>query len=200
MSFASPLTLAIVKIELGIMNTDLDTQITERIPFAESKFRKIASYQFDNVIQVFYDIGEDIVKVFQEPNSEIDFMDFGDLVLSEDFTNGTYVIRNFRIPENNISDERGIFYEVQVTNNATADSKTNGSDMIVSYNISNFAVLSQIVFFMIGEQDVTKVGEKSIANKRIGPVALSFGPGDINQRFGLPNKIVQQIPKHQSMY
>jgi hypothetical protein len=202
MSLSSPLTLAIVKNELGITpaTTTYDAQITERIPFAEAKFRKVANYQFRKVIQVWYDSGSAILKVYQDANSDVDFLDYGDIILSADFADGTYVIENYRVPNPTWDDDPGIFYELKLSSNATADSSTGGSDMVICYNISHYAVLSQIVWYMISEQDITKVGESSVTSKRVGPLSVTYGPGDINQRFGLPNKIVQQIPKYQGFY
>lgn len=201
MALTSPLTLTIVKNELGITDGTYDSEITERLPFAEAKFRQVAGSQFRQVLCVFYDSGSPLMKVYQGPDSQINYINYGDIIISEDFPSGTYVIENYRQPSYNESiDENGIVYELRLSGNATVDSSTAGSDAILSYNISHYAVLSQIVWYMIQEMSIAKVGESSIQSKRIGPVSINYGSGDINQRFGLPNKIVQQIPKYQSMY
>ena len=94
MSLASPLTLAIVKKELGIDVGTYDSAITERLLFAEAKFRDVAGYQFNTVLVVWYDTGKDIVKVYQAPNSDVDFLKYGDILLTDDFPANTFVIEN----------------------------------------------------------------------------------------------------------
>lgn len=203
MSYSSPLTLEIVKNELGISpgDTTYDAQITERLPFAEAKFRQVANYDFNSVVTMFYDSGSDEIRVWKGPNSNVDYLRYGDIILSADHPDGTYVIQNYRIPQYNYqSDEGGIYYDLKVSNNATDDSDGYGSDVVVCYNISNYAVLSQIVWFMIGEQDTSKVGEAGLRAKSVGPLSVTYSDGDMNQRFGLPNKIVQQIPKYESWH
>lgn len=201
MSLSSPLTLAIVKIELGITDGSLDAEITERIPFAEAKFRLIAGYQFRYVLNLKYDNSSDIIKVFQLPNSQIDFIDFGAIILSLDFPDGTYVIENYRVPFNNIdSGEEGIFYEIKLSASSSAQSSSFFSDAILSYNISNYAVLSQIVFYMIGKQDITKQDPKEVKSRRVGPLSWTFSDASINVRHGLPQPLVDAIPKYEGMY
>jgi hypothetical protein len=196
MSLSSPLTLSIVKNELGITATTWDTEITERIPFAEAKFRQVAGYQFNYIALVWYTSGKADIRVYIEPNGELDFFNYGDIVLSADFADGTHVLQNYKIPS---TSDAG-FYDIKLSSNATDDSDANGSEMVVSYNISNYSVLSQIVWYMIDQQSTDEVLKKSVQSKRMGPVSITYGPGDINQKFGLPNKIVQQIPMYESIY
>ena len=201
MSYSSPLTLAVVKNELGITDGTYDSEITERLPYAEAKFKLVANNQFRTNLCLIYDNASDVIKVYQGPNSQIDYIKFGDIIQSEDFPDGTYVIENFRVP--NVVpeyDEAGIVYELKVSQNSTAESSGYGSDAILGYNISHYAVMSQIVWFMISEQSTGKVGEKGVNSKRVGPLSVSYSQGDINQRYGLPNKIVQQVPKYSGFY
>jgi len=201
MSFSSPLTLEIVKNELSITDTDSDDAITERIPFAEAKFRQVAGYQFRYVLCLIYDDSSDVIKVYQDPNSDIDFIDYGSIILSEDFPDGTYVLENYRTPSYNVSaGSECIVYELKVSAESTAASSSSGSDAILCYNISHYSVLSQIVWYMISEMDITKVGEKGVKSKSVTPLSVTYGDGDMNQRFGLPNKIVQQVPQYAGMY
>jgi hypothetical protein len=203
MSFSSPLTLEIVKNELGISSGDTtyDAQITERIPFAEAKFRQVANYQFRYVLCLIYDNASDVIKVYQSPNSDVDFIDYGGIILSDDFPDGTYVIENYRTPQSYASTlEEGIVYELKVSEDSTAASSTSGSDAILSYNISHYSVLSQIVWYMISQQNTTTSTEKSIKSKSAGPLSVTYSDGDTNMYYGLPNKIVKQIPKYSGMY
>ena len=197
MSYNLPLTLEIVKSELGITEDTYDAKITERIPYAESKFREIANYQFNYVFCPVYESGSNIIKVYQGANSQIELINYGDIILSPNHADGTYVTQNFKIPQ---YDEDGSYYELKVSTNATDNSDTYGTEAVLCYNQSHYAVLSQIVWYMIGEQDTSKVGEKGVKSKTYGPVSVTYGDGDVNQTYGLPNKIVNQIPKYEGMY
>jgi hypothetical protein len=194
MSYNLPLTLAIVKTELGIADGTYDAAITAKIPQAEARFRQVAGYDFNHVFVPEYNTGSDEITIPAGPNSIINDINYGDIILSPNHPDGTYIIQNFKIP---VTGTFGTYYTLKLSQNATATSTE--AETVLCYNISHYPVLSQIVWYMIDEQDVDKVGEKGVASKRIGPVSTSYGPADINQTYGLPNKIVQQVPKYASM-
>jgi hypothetical protein len=193
MSYDLPLTLDIVKTQLGITDTTYDAKITATLPEAEARFRQVAGYDFNYVFTPTYETGSAVIKVYRGANSIIENLRYGDIILSEDFPDGTYIIQNYKVPKN---DNTGTYYELKLSAVATS---ADNFDMILCYNISHYAVLSQLVWYMIGEQDIAKVGEKGVKSKSAGPISVSYGDGDTNQAYGLPNKIVKQIPKYQSM-
>ena len=197
MSYDLPLTLAIVKEQLGIDNTDSDAAITAKIPEAEAKFRQVANYDFNYVFCPIYDTASDTIKVYRGPNSEIDHIKYGDIILSAGHPQGTYVTQNFKIPQNDVN---GLYYELKVSQDSTAASSSIGTETILCYNISHYAVLSQLVWFMIGEQSTSKVGKPGVKSKKAGPISTTYSDGDMNQIHGLPNKIMRQIPKYMSGY
>lgn len=198
MSYDQPLTLDIVKEQLGIVDETgvdpeyTDTQITSQLYPAQSKFYQVSNYSYNSNIQVIYEEDSNLIKVYVGPDSTVDYFNFGDIILSEHHADGTYVLEAYRIY--NTDDDTGcLYFNIKVSNNATSDSKSIGSTIIISYNISQYTVISQIVSYLISQQTVSASLEKTCKNQKIGPVSITYSDGDINLAYGLPNKIVQAI-------
>ena len=181
------ISLATVKTALGIENTDNDAKITATIPQAEAKYREVAGYDFNTYLVAFYSansttitLGGDISEV--PVDSPVHYLKYGDIITGTGIPAETYIT------------------SVDKRNNRVTISAqtTDASDhMYVTTNISYVPTIARMIWFMIGEQSTTI--EKDVASKSVGPLSITYGKGEYNSVYGLPQKIVDAIPKYVSM-
>lgn len=190
-----------VKTQLGISNADYDTDIDNNIPIAEAKYRQIAGYDFNFPVFVTFNSGENTFTVggleyaikygdvflnsYPSPNSEIFEINYGDIIEGTGIPAGTYITGIDKI-EN----------EVTVSANFTAD----GDRIKITTNIAYYPVISGMIWYMIGQQSTTAQDVKQISSKRVGPLAITYAPEEIDSLHGIPKKFVNAIPKYAGVY
>ena len=172
------ISLATVKTALGLTDSTYDAKITATIPQAEAKYREIAGYDFNAYMSVTYASGSTTITM----GSNIYKLSYGDIVTGTGIPAETYITavdkRNNRV--------------------TISEQTTDASDhMYVTTNIAYIPTIARMVWFMIGEQSTTI--EKDVASKSVGPLSITYGKGEYNSVYGLPQKIVDAIPKYVSM-
>lgn len=195
------ITTAQVKIELGITSSTYDSAIANKIPQAEAKYREIANNNFSwsmfvnftNTEKTFSPLGEDystsyghaFINVTPSSNNPIWQLKYGDIVEGTGIPAGTYITGIDTI-EN----------EVTVSAAFTAD----GDRLKVTTNIAYYPVISNMIWYMIQQQTTTAASAKEYISRSVGPLSWTLDNSAINKRYGLPEKIVQAIPKYAGIY
>ena len=190
-----------VKTQLGLKTTSYDAQIDSLIPIAEAKYREIAGTDFNWPLYVDFTSGQTTFKpgrlnfgvpfgdafidVVPDQDSPIFQIKFGDIIEGTGIPAGTYVTSIDKIND-----------QVTVSSAFTA----NGNTMSVTTNIEYYPVISSIIWYMIGRQSTTSQDEKEFSSKTVGPLSISLTTGQANTRFGIPQKIVDAIPKYAGVY
>lgn len=190
-----------VKIELGITDTTYDDAIDAKIPQAEAKYREVAGNDFNFMFYAtFADsestfspggvdyssaYGHAFINAYPEPDGAIWQLKYGDIVEGDGVPAGAY-ITSIDKKEN----------QVTISDSFTAD----GDVITVTTNIAYYPVVSQIVWYMIGQQSTTAADSKEYKSRSVGPMAWTLDDSQINRSYGLPQKIVNAIPKYAGVY
>ncbi len=190
-----------VKIELGITSTTYDSAITAKIPQAEAKYREVAGNDFNWMFYATYTNTESVFKaggldyavkfgdafLNSQPTADSPLwqIKYGDLIEGTGVPAGTYVTAIDKI-EN----------EITVSNAFTAD----GDRLRLTTNISYYPTISQIIWFMIAQQTTTAASAKEYVSRSVGPLSWTLDPSAINKRYGIPEKLVQAIPRYVGVY
>lgn len=195
------ISLATVKTFLGISDTTYDAAITAMIPIAEAKYREISGYDFNWMIYVQFESGENTFEV-----GCVDYaVKFGDAFLSGEPAKDSSlwqlrygdIIEGTGIPAETYITAIDTFENtVTVSANFTADSDR----MRVTTNISYRPIMSQLIWYMISQQSTTAIDTKDLKSKKVGPLSVTFADDEINSSFGVPMKIVNSILKYAGIY
>ena len=186
------ISLATVKVFLGLTDGTYDAEITAMIPIAEAKYREIAGSDFNNYFPASYYSSETTIQLgagfnFDTPNmdSPVYVMRFGDIVTGNGIPDETYITAIDKL-------------NGQITlSDTTTDT---GAAVYVTTNISYRPVISELIWYLIGRQDTTAIDEKGVDSKSYGPVSLKYAKGETNTYYGVPQKIVDAIPKYAGVY
>ena len=162
------------------------------IPIAEAKYREIAGSDFNNYFAASYFTAETTIQLgggfnFDTPNmdSSVYVMKYGDIVTGTGIPNETYITAIDKL-------------NGQIT---LSDTTTNsGAAVYVTTNISYRPVISGMIWYLIGQQSTTAQDEKEVDSKSYGPVSIKYSKGEVNTMYGVPQKIVDAIPKYSGVY
>ena len=175
------ISLTRVKLQLGIGNTTYDTAITRNIPICEALYREISGNRFVTWIAESYSSGNDTILLDNKKDSIIHLLKYGDLLTGTGFPDETYITA--------IDEING---EITLSEDLTAD----GVEFVKSTNISYWPVISAMIWYKISQASTTAQDTPVINSKSVGPLSVSYAADEINQRYGLPQKIVAAIPKY----
>jgi len=186
------ISLETVKTFLGLTDSTYDAQITAMIPIAEAKYREIAGSDFNNYCAASYYSGDTTIQLgggfnFETPNmdSGVYVLGFGDIVTGTGIPDETYITAIDKI-------------NGQIT---LSDTLTDsGAAIYGTTNISYRPVVSGLIWYLIGQQSTTAQDEKTVTSKSVGPLSLTYADGEVNSMYGVPQKIVDAIPKFAGIY
>ena len=193
MERTSMISLATVKTFLGLTgDATYDASITAMIPIAEATYREIAGSDFNNYFAASYYSGETSIQTgagfnfsTPNPNSPVMVVKYGDIVTGTGIPAETYITAIDKLNGTiTISD-------------TTTD---NGAAFYVTTNIKYRPVISGLIWYLIGQQSTTAKDTQAVKSKSVGPLALSYADGEINTTYGVPQKIVDAIPKYVGLY
>jgi hypothetical protein len=170
-----------VKIELGVTDTSLDIKITETIPKAEARYRTIANFNFNTQFITTYVTGTNHFTLSSCPDSLIFDLNYGDLIEGTGVPAEAYITTIDKI--------NGLVY-------VSEDFTDGGDSLSLAQNISYWPVISSVVYYLIGKQSITNQNKKEVLSKAVSPLRVSFDKSSINQRYGLPENLVQSIPSY----
>jgi len=181
-----------VKTFLGLTDTTYDAQITAMIPVAEAKYREVAAYGFNSYFDGNWDSGESIISVggfdmshTTDTNSQIYLLQFGDILEGDGIPNETYITA--------LNKTTGT---ISISNDTT----DSGVDLYVTTNIAYRPVISEMIWYLIGRQDTSVIDTQAVKSKSVSPLSVTYADNEINSTYGLPQKIVDAIPKYAGMY
>lgn len=185
------ISLATVKTFLGLNVTTYDAQITALIPIAEAKYREIAGFGFNSYFPYSYASGTTTLTLGTEFFSNNNVADVLYTLVFGDIIEGTGIPAESYITAINKSNG---------TITISAQTTSGSDNFIISTNISYRPVMASMIWYMIGQQSTTAQSAKQVASKSVGPLSITYAPGEINTAYGLPHKIVNSIPKYASLY
>jgi len=176
------ITKDIVKSMLSILDNNQDIKIDTYIPIAEGKFREIANYSFNAGVTVS---GLKDANFFEPadlgPDSFIYYLKFGDIVEGANITPGTYII-SIDILAGRVYLSSILLDDIEA--------------LMLGQNISYYPTISALVYFLMNKGTQAAQNQKEITSKSVGPLSISFSEQAINKTFGLPQVIVDAIPKY----
>lgn len=188
-----------VKIELGITDTTYDDQIDAKIPQAEAKYREVAGSDFNWMFYCLFASGENSFEpgglnyslssgdnfLSNSPDNPVWQLKYGDIVEGTGVPAGSYITAIDKL-ENSVT----------ISENFTAD----GDRIRLTTNIAYYPVVSNIIWYMIGQQSTTAADATNYKSRRVGPLSWVLDDSDINKSYGIPQKLVNAIPKYAGVY
>lgn len=177
---AAMITLAEVKSELSISGSDYDTKITSRIPIVEASMREICNYSFRERVFCRIESGKTVGNLFnlQRP------------VLIGTILEGTGIVADTTIDDYDIRDG-----EITISDAVTASI----TEVIFTISVDLKPYIAQMVWYRVSKMAVSASSEKTIKSKRIGPISISYGDGEIHKDYDYPQRLIAALPQYQSM-
>jgi len=166
------ITLATVKTQLGIFETDYDVQITDMIPIVSADVRRILNCKYNDVSQAFYASGSTKITL---SSAEIPM---GQVIEGENIPDDCYITA-----EDVDSDE----YTLSALPVGSGDYITFG------VNISQWPTISKMIFYRINNMSILNVGQENVMSKSIGGASVSYGNSQINKRWNYPQLLIDDL-------
>ena len=177
------ISLATVKAELGITDATHDSKITAMIPKVSSDVRRILNDKFDTYVPADINNGSNEI-VISGDTYYYSYYDgkplysMGQVLYSPGIPDDTYIT--------DYSPNNGKY---TISNNATGDSDY----MYPTLKIAQWAAVSKMIWYRIGQQNMTSVNKEKLASLRYGPVAKTYADSEINKQYNYPQILIDDL-------
>jgi hypothetical protein len=179
------ITLATVKAQLGISNSEQDIQISAMLPIVSADVRRILNTQFDSYSTAVYASGStdlntyapgvsDYRKSYGDPTS----LKMGCVVTGENIQDDTYIVSQ--------NPDTGVYTMSQ-------EATGSGDYVYPTINVSQWPTISKMIAYRISKATQSTAGEKTITSKSIGGVSVSYGDGEINKKWNYPQTLIDDL-------
>jgi len=165
------ISLATVKINLGISSSEHDAAITAMIPVVSADVRRILNTDFTTVLPASVGTGTPTL-------SAVNDLSMGQVVYNPDIPDDTYIIS----------------YD---WNTATYRMSANATDDITWINptvtIAQHSAISKMIWYKISKSTTAAVNEKNVQSQSIGPVSKTYAQNEINSQWNYPQMIIDDL-------
>ena len=171
------ISLATVKTELGISDTDSDAAITAMIPKVSSDVRRILNDNFDSYIDcVFATTADTITPVYSK------LLDMGQVVYHPNLPADTYVT--------GVDPDTGVY-------TISATPTDDGLYVNLTVTIAQWSAIAKMIWFRIQGLNITDYDNKTVASETYGKISKTYADSEINKKWNYPQELINGlgIPK-----
>lgn len=178
------ITLANVKIELGLSVTTYDVAITAMIPKVSSDVRRILNTGFSDYHYASFVSGvaeiklADVSNYFREVNSIIPIFRMGQVVYHPNIPADTYLTG----------------YDPDTEIYTLSAAPTGDGDYIyATLNIAQWAAISKMIWYRIQHLVTTDTETKAVSSESYGPVSVTYTDKEINKQWNYPQVLIDDL-------
>lgn len=175
------ISLANVKLNLGIATTTYDAQITAMIPLVSSDIRRMLNCSFDKYISAQFSSGSSSILISNNKYYDISSKppyDLGQVIYHPSIPADTYLLSY---------DPKTNYYTMSA--NATG----TGDYIIPSVTIAQFPTISKMVWYKIGKINTTTSIASGVSSETYGPVSITYAESEINKIYDYPNTLINDL-------
>ena len=177
------LSLATVKAELGIDNTDSDTAIEAMIPRVSADVRRILNFNYDVYVPAVFDETSTSIDMgetgnfpwLQVPTS---ILPMGQVLYSPNLKDDTYIIG---------------FNPSTLLYTLSSLPDDSGEYVYPTVNIAMWSAISKMIWYRIQGLTSDDVADKAIASESYGPVSLTYTESEINKQWNYPQVLIDDL-------
>ena len=176
------ITLATVKLHLGLTSSTYDGQINAMIPIVSGDVRRILNNNFDRYVQAT--ITDDATTLTFGVDNFYSYEYFrpplpmGQVVYSPSIPADTYL--------SSYDPDTGIY---TMSAAATAD----GDYVYPTLNVSQWPAVSKMIWYRISTQTTTDAGTRAVASESFGPVSKTYADSEINRKWNYPQLLIDSL-------
>lgn len=165
------ISLATVKLELGLVGVEYDAAITAMIPRVSADVRRILNYQFNKMIDADGATG----------NAQISLQvgqEMGRVVEADNLPDDTYIVA----------------YNAN-TGEYTLSSAPTGVVTSVTPTVlmSQWSTISKMIWYRIQKMTTKSADDKRIASESYGPVSITYADSEINAKWNYPQVLIDDL-------
>ena len=178
------MSLATVKVYLGLAVTTYDASITAMLPIVSADVRRILNHQFDTYYSAVFDENADTMTLSEYNYGTV--KDYGSYAVKPVIPLGTVVQHTYLPADTYITD---FIYATGVYTLSGTPTDAGGY-IYKTVNISQWPTISKMIMYRINQLSTT-VTDDNIKSKSLGVTSVTYR--DINPQYNYPQKLIDDL-------
>ena len=167
------ITIANVKIELGLAVTTYDAQITAMIPRVSADVRRILNTNYDTYISADFDTSADTISL-----TTLDLFNMGQVLQNDNLPDDIYIQS----------------YDPDTDLYTLSDTPTGEGDYVYpTVLIAQWAAISKMIWYRIQKSTITAAMAVQAKSRSIGPTSITYSDAEINKKYNYPQILIDDL-------
>ena len=180
------ISLASVKLHLGIANSVNDAALSAMIPIVSSDIRRILNCGYDKYVAATFSASDATIIINSQP-------------LYNQLVNTTFINPELGqvVYHTNIPDDTYLKSYDPITGKYTLSATPTGSGNYVypSIKIGMFPTIAKMVWYKLSKQNTTDSIPAGIQQETFGPVSITYSQKEINKMYDYPQVLIDDLGK-----
>jgi len=192
-----------VKVQLGIMDNSLDTQIDSKLPIIDAKVKQITRNKFNMQMSAQLTTGSNMATVatINNLNIQTQIEDITEYIMTGDQLEGDGIDTNTSIDDMYYNGSTvtisGTQYTIPAIKLSNVAIESGLKDIFVGFNIGYHDVIAKGVQFLITGTS-TSLPQNRLKSKSLPPLSVTYADSKINKTYGMPDWFVDALPTYMS--